>query len=226
MSICHGIEFIKFPAGFMYFNLAVALLRIWQGVGSSPLLPSDSLFSAGSGSWHDSLSSELQFEACFPESDFRFLLSSATDDPTDPAKVLQRDSLVSFWQLTGAGAWVSYDNWGEGDPCFRSWYGLECDCDGFVTKIVLPDNGISGSVPAVLASLPRLKVLDLHTSTRLTNGIPNAGGNSLSGSMPSLAALTHLAVLDISLNAITALPELKTATIVGIVKNLIIKLQR
>jgi hypothetical protein len=114
----------------------------------------------------------------------------------------QRFALVEFFGSTGGQSWYLSDGWGIGDPCVDSWYGVECDCFGNVVSITLPDNGLSGQIPASVNSLTQMRVLDLHSS-------PRAGdrSNRLSGDIPSLGNLVDLRVLAVSLNSFSQLPS-------------------
>lgn len=110
--------------------------------------------------------------------------------------------------------WTSDDGWAtDTDEC--TWFGIECDDDGLVVKIVLRDNGMTGLIPPEIAllkatlaeldlsgniitqhpsddlawfgELTLLSHLDLHFNNLYHAGVP-----------ASFASLTNLEVLDIS----------------------------
>jgi len=100
------------------------------------------------------------------------------------------------------------------DEC--SWRGIACSDDGFVTKINLSNNILSGSFPPEVAHIKdSLVALDLYNNSMLCN--EGSNGNAFlaelinlkrlslgrtsfkyNGIPPSLAALTNLIELDVS----------------------------
>ena len=126
--------------------------------------------------------------------------------PSD-ANVIQRYALAVLYYATGGGggggttinndtdnglpvaSWIeSFEFLGDGHEC--SWSGaLVCDdAQQNVTGILLPSNGLSQSLPAELAFLTQLKILDL-------------GGNDLVGTLPP--ALESLTYMGLNENAFT-----------------------
>ena len=84
--------------------------------------------------------------------------------------------LTSLHELMAGGAWVESSGW-LGGPALEEWYGVETDTLGWVTALVLSDNGLSGSLPGAIADLGQLASLRID-------------GNELGGRLPlSLTAL-------------------------------------
>lgn len=121
------------------------------------------------------------------------------------------DALVALYTHTdGAGSWDNKDGWLVTDtPC--SWYGITC-LTGQVTSLNLSSNSLSGTIPADLEDLIKLKWLYLDHNI-LTGTIPSELGNlpnlldlglvnhSLEGSIPTnLSNLSSLEVLYLGYN--------------------------
>ena len=86
--------------------------------------------------------------------------------------------LTSLHELMAAGEWAESGGW-LGGPALEEWHGVETDSLGWVTALVLSDNGLSGSLPGAIADLGQL------TSLRID-------GNALGGRLP-----LSLTVLDL-----------------------------
>lgn len=104
------------------------------------------------------------------------------------------------------------------DKPMEQWSGVTVT-DGRVTRLNLSNASLTGTIPESLGSLSGLKSLDMSNNS-LSGTIPESLGslselefldlsnNSLSGSAPRMDALTGLITLDLSRNALTALPAL------------------
>ncbi|KAI5082815.1 hypothetical protein GOP47_0002558 [Adiantum capillus-veneris] len=71
-------------------------------------------------------------------------------------------------------AWSPTISWNLGtDPCQTSWLGIFCD-DGNTTiaKLILPAQGISGTLPHEIGSFVNLQILDLSYNRNLTGSLP------------------------------------------------------
>jgi Leucine-rich repeat (LRR) protein len=129
---------------------------------------------------------------------------------------VQIDSLVlvDLYNSTGGAGWKR--KWTLTSP-LSQWYGVEV-IDGRITKLNLPDNNLTGTLPENIGKLSQLQYCDLRDN-QLDGAIP-AGLNNcvqivyldLSGNMfdsaPSFNALNKLVMLDFSFNELTALPVL------------------
>ena len=116
-----------------------------------------------------------------------------------------REVLVTLYNGTGGSGWNSNRNWLVGSV--NAWEGVTTDEDGFVTGIVLVDNGMTGSLPPELGKLANLTELNL-------------GLNDLDGAIPSeIGNLASLETLSLEGNALTGAipPELGKLTNVRLV---------
>ncbi len=139
---------------------------------------------------------------------FRFVAPSSGGAGLTP---IERDSsvLARVYALTAGGAWVNERNWLTEMPV-SSWAGVTVE-NGQVTRLVLANNGLQGSLPSLLAELPALKVLDL-SGNQLSGTLPssiatlkaletlNLRGNQFTGAVPALSTLASLQVLDLGNN--------------------------
>ena len=100
-----------------------------------------------------------------------------------------RAALVALYNATDGPNWVNNANWLTDAPV-GDWYGVQTDGTGRVVRIQIPENllagpipsdvskltrlqhlslggnGINGQVPAELASLPNLRVVDLNNNVQ------------------------------------------------------------
>ena len=88
-----------------------------------------------------------------------------------PPTLTERFALVEFYDSTGGDSWTNNDGW-DTDSEVGDWYGVTVDAeDTLVRRLDLPDNGLEGPLPAVIASLTEMQTLDL-------------ADNSLNGEFP------------------------------------------
>ncbi|HEY6893725.1 MAG TPA: hypothetical protein VI258_06140 [Rhodanobacteraceae bacterium] len=152
----------------------------------------------------------------------------------------ERDALIALYTSTHGEAWMDNANWcagtcpASGAPVFNdpgtecTWYGITCDGAGaHVTSIVLFRNHMIGPLPAALAALTGLEVVDLDNDG-LLGPLPDLTGlsalqvfdvhqNDIDGPMPPLAGLTSLETVRVfgnrlsgSLPALAGLTQLTT----------------
>ena len=98
-----------------------------------------------------------------------------------------REALIALFHATDGPNWLRNANWLTDTP-LDDWYGVSTDEDGRVTKLELPANDLSGSIPPELGNLDRLKVLDLAASRTMTRvSIRIGNGQSEGGPARGLA---------------------------------------
>ena len=97
-----------------------------------------------------------------------------------------RDALIALYHATGGSGWKNNRNW-LSDQVVGHWRGVTTDVDGRISKLILRNNLMSGSLPPEIGQLSALQHLDLQ-------------GNLLSGSLPpeigQLSALQQLHLPD------------------------------
>jgi len=106
------------------------------------------------------------------------------------AQVSETDSLVlvDVYNSNGGASWANSTDWLT--TSVDSWHGITV-ADGRVTAIRLPNNGLTGTLPASIATLDSLHVLKVQ-------------GNALI-SVPALSDLTALDTLNVASNRLTFL---------------------
>ena len=80
-----------------------------------------------------------------------------------------RAELEQFYEALGGLGWTNSENWGTDAP-LDTWHGVTTDSEGRITELDLSDNGLKGDIPAEIALLEHLEVLDLSG-----NGVPGEG---------------------------------------------------
>ena len=112
-----------------------------------------------------------------------------------------RDILVTLYKAMDGPNWENAENWLTDAP-LGTWYGVETDSQGRVTKLSLSSNGLTGPILPELGNLTSLRELTLPW-------------NSLTGSiLPELGNLTRLSKLQLERNVLTGPipPELGNLT--------------
>jgi DNA-binding SARP family transcriptional activator len=113
-------------------------------------------------------------------------LPTLTLVPVQPPLPEEREVLVAFFETTKGGSWRHADGWlSQESHC--DWFGIYC-VNGRITQIVLPNNGLSGTLPAEISNLRELSILDLTE-------------NAIGGRIPrDLGSIRHLNTLNLSYN--------------------------
>ena len=102
----------------------------------------------------------------------------------------ERDVLVAFYYSTGGPEWKNNTNWLSAKP-IGEWHGVITNVFGEVERLILPNNGLIGTITVQLAQLTSLEILNL-------------GGNKLTGGIPAeLGDFDYLLELDLSQNNLT-----------------------
>lgn len=109
----------------------------------------------------------------------------------DERAIRERYALSVLYYSTNGGNWSDNSKWlTEDDHC--NWYGLQCS-DGGMSKIILSNNKLNGTLPKELRALDNLEVLDVFS-------------NSLRGTIPFELYMLPLIELDFETNAFTGIP--------------------
>ena len=101
---------------------------------------------------------------------------------------VDRAALAEFYHATAGENWARNDNWLSDKP-MSTWFGVDVNAVGRVTRVEMWENDLVGRLPASLGDLAKLERLVL-------------GGNSLSGPLPpELGGLANLVLLDLKNNS-------------------------
>lgn len=139
------------------------------------------------------------------------------DAECDPGEI-ERLALAEFHEMTGGTSWNNRSAW-VSDMDVGDWHGVTSE-GGRVVNLSLPDNGLSGPLPAEIANLEELRVVDLSDND-LSGAFPEAatgltaltelrvdGNAALEGALPfGLRRLEQLRVLDFGGTGLCASPS-------------------
>jgi len=163
---------------------------------------------------------------------------SACAHAAAPLPDSERAVLLELYDSTNGGQWLRHDFWGgpPGSECDidNPWWGVQCrlGVDGFnhVADLFFEANGLSGVLPADLASLTGLEQFDVRFNA-LTGSLPSLDGltnlvlfwasaNLFTGPIPALAGLSSLEQFDVASNNLSgpippldSLPELSIVSL-------------
>ena len=149
----------------------------------------------------------------------------AADAAAQGSAATDRAALEALYDATGGSGWTDSTNWKTSSP-LGEWFGVTTDGAGRVTRLELPGNGLTGSMPPALGDLALLQTLRLGFwwdpalrqtfENGLTGPIPPAlgrlsglrwlslSGNDLTGSIPvELGNLLRLEFLHLGSNDLT-----------------------
>ena len=79
-------------------------------------------------------------------------------------------AIEALYDDTNGASWGTRTGW-KTSTLTGSWHGVTLT-SGRLTGLALPDNGLSGRLPALMGDLSRLTTLDLSGNSGLTGGIP------------------------------------------------------
>ena len=120
---------------------------------------------------------------------------------TGPGATTDRAVLETLYHAAGGPGWIDGTNWLSAAP-LSTWFGVTTNADGRVTRLQLPGNGLSGTIPPALGNLAFLE--DLHFGSRYDSTLRRTFYNELSGPIPvELSQLANLRVLRLYRNALS-----------------------
>ncbi len=151
---------------------------------------------------------QVKVEGAGKES-FITITQGAHEESSSLAK--ERAALTALYNSLNGTQWTRKDNWLTDRP-LNEWYGIGVDAQGHVIVINLPDNNLSGNIPAEIGDFTKLRFLQLcydDIGGRIPSEIGNLKAleqlylfcNQLSGPIPGeIATLTNLSGLDLTMN--------------------------
>jgi len=85
------------------------------------------------------------------------------DDPLScPA---EQNALKEFYDLAKGSEWTVNSNWTDPYIGHCKWYGVKCnDANRLVVQLLLPSNGLLGTLTSMIAQLRFLAILDLNNN--------------------------------------------------------------
>jgi RHS repeat-associated protein len=132
------------------------------------------------------------------------------------------NALMAIYSAMNGPNWTNKTNWGQAWPAdVNTWYGVDTDAEGHVISLVLPSNNVRNRIPAQIATLCRLQVLNLAGNisngffqTAITSSLPQLthlilNNNQIRGAIPSdVNNLQNLQYLNMDNNFLNgALPS-------------------
>ena len=88
---------------------------------------------------------------------------------------LEKAALISLYDALAGDSWTNKTNW-KSDKQVSEWFGVTVNSDGFITKLKLSSNNLSGTIPDQITNLKHLKVLDL-SNNNFNTAVPKSIGN-------------------------------------------------
>jgi hypothetical protein len=126
----------------------------------------------------------------------------------------ERDALIKLFVDTGGEFWVNSTSWNTDAP-ICSWFGVLCedgdlqDTSG-ITQIRLDANGLDGTLPSEVWTLPALQSFRVDENSNL---IINLEGITNAADTLEIVSLSHVKMT--SLEGISSLTNLRKFTMVG-----------
>ncbi len=130
-----------------------------------------------------------------------------------------RGALLALYDATNGPDWTNNNAWAT-STALGTWDGVTTDAEGFVTHLILPNNGLQGSLPAAIGTFDRIEVLELNDNALSGPLQPALGdlsslvtlrlfGNAFAGVLPdALGQLANLEILALGANDFTgSIPE-------------------
>ena len=75
----------------------------------------------------------------------------------------ERGALMRFYDATNGTDWTHSDGWGT-DAAIGEWYGVDVGSNGRVFWLQLPENNLTGALPAEIGAFRSLELLDLSNN--------------------------------------------------------------
>ncbi len=135
-----------------------------------------------------------------------------------PAIRREYEALRAIYEQLGGSSWKESTNWTTNEA-LDTWSRVQIDRAGFVTQLQLDQNNLSGTLPAEIGALTRLKRLDMDLNWDIVGPIPAEIGDlesleflklsstGISGPVPSeIGKLANLEELLLHFTQLTSIP--------------------
>jgi Leucine-rich repeat (LRR) protein len=132
------------------------------------------------------------------------LLSLSTPLIAQSVPAAERDALIAFYEAAGGPEWIDRTNWLGPPGTEGSWHGVTVEA-GRVTELRLTCNNLQGEIPAEIAGLAELSVLELDGCPPINIPLSPGAPHELSVS-PAIGALPQLRLLSLRHSRIEELP--------------------
>jgi len=130
----------------------------------------------------------------------------------------EHNVLETLYNDCGGRDWTDNKHWNNNDVNICDWYGISCDDADSVVSIVLGDNGMKGTLPSSIYTLPNLVQLSVFDNPDLTinfDGIETAVNlqglvlhNTSLTTLTGVGKVRSLTTLQVSYNKLTGtLPD-------------------
>lgn len=133
-------------------------------------------------------------------------------------KATEKNALLALYNSTGGQSWTNNDNWCTEKP-LSEWHGVFLNADGYIERITLNSNNLTGQLPKEIGNLRYIENIDLSWN-QLSGNIPESlinlkelkflmlMKNQLTGGIPEKIGDLPLVSLDLSYNNLTGnIPE-------------------
>ena len=77
----------------------------------------------------------------------------------------ERPFLMALYDSTQGDAWITNTGWKTDSP-YCTWYGVTCNADLRVSRLILNENNLNGPIPPEIGSLASLVTLKLDHNVR------------------------------------------------------------
>ena len=93
--------------------------------------------------------------------------------PTAVGVAADRGALEGFYNATDGPNWTVGTNWLTTEEPLSAWHGVTTDSNGRVTRVVLSNNQLTGTISVALEQLEKLEQLNLSVNDELTGQLPD-----------------------------------------------------
>jgi hypothetical protein len=147
-------------------------------------------------------------------------INNSRPEPRDAAvRDRERQAMIEFYNAMSGPDWIEREFWGSDRPV-GEWHGVATDADGYVIRLTIYDNNLTGPLSPAITRLERLQTLHLSFN-KISGTLPDQlgecralknlwlKGNKISGRLPDpVALLPALEYLDVHANEMSgALPK-------------------